>query len=674
MASRAPRRDPGGRRGRVVRARRRVGLRQVHGRVRRAALPAAQRPRERRIDLGGRRGPARDERPRRAHAAGEQGLDGLPEPDRRAEPVAPDRAPGGGGVHAPGCRRQRGGGPRARDAHEGPDLGSGRRHAALPASAVGRHEPARDHRDGAGQGPDAAHSRRADDRPRRHGRGRGPRPRVGPARGVPLERPLHQPQPRRHRAHVRPRRRPVRGPRGGGGPGRRGLQQPAPSLHGRPAALHPARRRHEGQGQARHHPRLPARARGRAARLRVRRPLRPLAGRLRPEGAGADPARRRPLQPLPLPRAGAAAAARGEPGAGQGRARQRWRHADPAHGERAQDVPPGRARGARGRGPHLRARGGRDARARRRVGQRQDDPGPAAPRAHRAGRGLGRRARRHAARGQHPQARPRAGQGRPDRLPEPGLRAQPAVLDPAHHRPRGDDADGREGRQGGVAAARPRPLRPVRRAPDPAAAVAALGRVEAARRDRARVRRRSEDRRLRRADVGARRLRAGRDPQPPRGAAGGEGRRLPVHLARPRRRALPVRPDRRPLPRAPDGAGRGRHRVRPAAASVHGGPALRRAERGRHRAGPDPARGRHPEPRRPAVRLRVPHALPALHRRRLRERGAGPQGGRAGALLALPLLGRRAARAAAHRAGRRGVRGAARASEPPAAEAPEGAS
>ena len=50
------------------------------------------------------------------------------------------------------------------------------------------------------------------------------------------------------------------GPRRRGGHGRRGLQQPAPPLHGRAAALHPARRRDEGQGPARHDPGLPARA------------------------------------------------------------------------------------------------------------------------------------------------------------------------------------------------------------------------------------------------------------------------------------------------------------------------------------------------------------------------------------------------------------------------------
>ena len=64
------------------------------------------------------------------------------------------------------------------------------------------------------------------------------------------------------------------------------------------------------------------------------------------------------------------------------------------------------------------------------------------------------------------------------------------------------------------------------------------------------------------------------------------------------------------------------------------------------RARADQARGRDPEPRRPAVRLRLPHPLPALHRRRLPSAGARAQGGRARPLLALPLLRRGAARAA----------------------------
>ncbi len=48
-------------------------------------------------------------------------------------------------------------------------------------------------------------------------------------------------------------------------------------------------------------------------------------------------------------------------------------------------------------------------------------------------------------------------------------------------------------------------------------------------------------RRLRRADLGARRLGAGGDPQPARRSAGRPARQLPLHLARPRRGALPVR-------------------------------------------------------------------------------------------------------------------------------------
>ena len=93
---------------------------------------------------------------------------------------------------------------------------------------------------------------------------------------------------------------------------------------------------------------------------------------------------------------------------------------------------------------------------------------------------------------------------------------------------------------------------------------AALGRPEAARRDRARVRRRAAHRRLRRADLGARRLGAGRDPQPARRAAGRARHQLPVHLPRPRRGALPRRPHRGDVPRAHHG---GRRRPRPCSAA-----------------------------------------------------------------------------------------------------------
>ena len=93
--------------------------------------------------------------------------------------------------------------------------------------------------------------------------------------------------------------------------------------------------------------------------------------------------------------------------------------------------------------------------------------------------------------------------------------------------------------------------------------------------------------------------------------------RLSVHLPRPRGRALPVGPDRRALPGPADGDRAGR-------AVFTGPPTLHRAccrrsparglRRRAHRAS-----GRDPEPGRPAHRLRVPHALPALTRGHLRE-------------------------------------------------------
>ena len=71
-----------------------------------------------------------------------------------------------------------------------------------------------------------------------------------------------------------------------------------------------------------------------------------------------------------------------------------------------------------------------------------------------------------------------------------------------------------------------------------------------------------EARRLRRADLRARRLRAGGDPQPARRAPGGEAGLVPLHLARPRGRPLHLRSDRRPLPRPAAGARPGRGRLR----------------------------------------------------------------------------------------------------------------
>ena len=86
------------------------------------------------------------------------------------------------------------------------------------------------------------------------------------------------------------------------------------------------------------------------------------------------------------------------------------------------------------------------------------------------------------------------------------------------------------------------------KAPPAPATRAAVRRAEAAGRDRAGVRRRTPAGGLRRADLGARRVGAGGDPQPARRSAGQRAGHVPVHLARPWRRAVPVRPDRRALP------------------------------------------------------------------------------------------------------------------------------
>ena len=70
----------------------------------------------------------------------------------------------------------------------------------------------------------------------------------------------------------------------------------------------------------------------------------------------------------------------------------------------------------------------RDPRPGRRVRQRQDHAGPGAARPHPAGHWLGRRARRIAARPAEVRDRGRgAAAGHADRLPEPGLRAEPAA-------------------------------------------------------------------------------------------------------------------------------------------------------------------------------------------------------------------------------------------------------
>ena len=117
---------------------------------------------------------------------------------------------------------------------------------------------------------------------------------------------------------------------------------------------------------------------------------------------------------------------------------------------------------------------------------------------------------------------------------------------------------------------------------------------------------------LRRAHVRPGRVRAGRDPQPARRVAGRARYRLPLHLARPRRRSLPRGSHRCAVSRPAHGARHGRGRVRRAAPPVHGSATLGGTDDRRRAARADPPRRRHPECRESPHGLRVPHALPAL--------------------------------------------------------------
>ena len=145
----------------------------------------------------------------------------------------------------------------------------------------------------------------------------------------------------------------------------------------------------------------------------------------------------------------------------------------------------------------------------------------------------------------------------------------------------------------------------------------------------------AEARRLRRADLGARRLGPGRDPQPSGRPAGGARHELSLHLARPRRRALSVGPHRRTLSRAADGDRPRRQGLRRPASSLYGSVALGRAAARRH-VPPRPPRGRNPERRQSTGRLRLSHALSAPYRPDLRHGGAAAERARCGTFHPLP--------------------------------------
>ena len=230
---------------------------------------------------------------------------------------------------------------------------------------------------------------------------------------------------------MRARRRALRRPPGRGGAGRDGAARPAPPVHRRPAALHPARRRAQGPRAPRHDPGLPAErsaselpgcvfadrcalARGRSATteeppLRADRRTGTRAAATSTSAPHELPRQRRP------PRLGRArrSTARPTPVVRFDDARARSSASAATTCTRSADVV----------GRDL---AGRDARARRRVGQRQDDARAHAARHRRRRRAGTRRARRAGARAA---ARASASRARParaaDRLPEPRLGAQP---------------------------------------------------------------------------------------------------------------------------------------------------------------------------------------------------------------------------------------------------------
>ena len=105
-----------------------------------------------------------------------------------------------------------------------------------------------------------------------------------------------------------------------------------------------------------------------------------------------------------------------------------------------------------------------------------------------------------------------------------------------------------------------------------------LGRPAPAHRRRARARRQSEADRLRRAGLGARRLRAGADPQPAQGPAVGVRPDLHLHRARPQRRAAHLGPRDGHVSRPRGGARAARRALPRAEASVHRRAALGRAD------------------------------------------------------------------------------------------------
>ena len=249
--------------------------------------------------------------------------------------------------------------------------------------------------------PRAADSRRTDHRPRRDRRSGSARPRRAIAQGTRHGRALHQPQPRGDRADVRTRRRAVRGQTGRGRRDARCLRAAASSLYGRTVALPAHGRAQQRQRAARHDSpavcRLPGSVtqgciyaeRCRLADDRCRREAPPP---YRVSAARGDQMSRCHYheRAIELPRASAEALPE-----------QQWRVdrrqaacSRAARRKTLEDISRVRCPAARGRQRLDRSRQRRDARARRRIGQRQDDARQADARPAHAGCGQRARTRR----------------------------------------------------------------------------------------------------------------------------------------------------------------------------------------------------------------------------------------------------------------------------------------
>ena len=416
------------------------------------------------------------------------------------------------------------------------------RDGQLSASIVGRHAAARGDRDGARLEPRAADSRRTDHRPRRHRRSRSARPRRATARGTRHRGALHQPQPRGDRADVRARRRAVRGQARRGRRDARRVCAAAPSVHGRAccAACRPPGRSKDSERLDTIRGQLPLPGsvtqgciyadRCRLADDRCRREA--------PPPYRVDGRARRSDVALPLPRArDRIAPCERRSGLERNRrsieAQCRRRSRCCARRTSRRHSTSAGARCARSTMSRSISRSGETLGPRRRIGQRQDDARQADARP-----ALTRRRQR--ARTRRRTALPARVTRRND---EQVKSLQIVFQNPDSALNRAHSVRRLIGRALSRLAALRGPAKDERlatldgsralaRALSRLAHAAVVGRAQTARRDCPRVRGRAARGGLRRTDVRARRLRAGRDPQPARRSATRARRELRVHLAR----------------------------------------------------------------------------------------------------------------------------------------------